>query len=114
MSPTSIARGFVVGVVASLLGAPALAEGQENQSRKVATDLFDAGVARMGAGRCDETPVADIAACREARDAFRRAYALYPGGLGALRNAAYVEKNLGLVASAAHDFRELARKAPLD
>jgi hypothetical protein len=87
---------------------------QKEQDKKVATDLFDAGVAKMAAGRCDQTPIGDAAVCNEARDAFRRAYALYPAGLGALRNAAYVEKGLGLVASAARDFRELARQAPLD
>jgi hypothetical protein len=39
---------------------------------------------------------------------------LYPDGLGALRNLAFVEKNLGLIASAARNFRELTRRAPLD
>ena len=29
-----------------------------------------------------------------ARDDFRRAYALYPAGLGALRNLAYVEEHV--------------------
>src|SRR4051812_8625569 len=87
---------------------------QKQQDKKVATDLFDAGVTKMGAGKCDQTPVGGVALCRDAREAFRRSYALYPAGLGALRNVAYVEKNLGLVASAARDFRELARQAPLD
>lgn len=80
----------------------------------LAAELFDAGVKKMEAGKCDETPVADVALCREARDAFRRAFALYPSGLGALRNLAYVEKSLGLVGSSARHFRELARRAPLD
>ncbi len=80
----------------------------------LAAQLFDAGVKKMEQGKCDEAPVADAAVCLEARDAFRRAFALYPAGLGALRNLAYVEKSLGLVGSSARHFRELARRAPSD
>ncbi|MGZ3424534.1 MAG: PEGA domain-containing protein [Polyangiales bacterium] len=80
----------------------------------LATDLFEAGVKKMEDGHCEETPIGDRAACTAARENFRRAYELYPAGLGALRNLAFVEKGLGLLASSARHFRELARKAPLD
>ena len=101
-------------VAGLLYGLPALAETPAPQNKDVATDLFDTGVQQMEEGKCDQSPVADVAVCEEAREAFARAYALYPAGLGALRNLAYVEKNLGLVASASRNFRELARQAPLD
>jgi hypothetical protein len=68
----------------------------------------------MEQGRCEEAPVGDAAACTTAADHFRRAFELYPDGLGALRNLAYVEKSLGRLATAARCFRELARRAPLD
>src|SRR5687768_95008 len=101
-------------VPAVLLAAGVALADEADANRGVATDLFDAGVRKMAEGKCDENPIADRAACNEARDAFKRAYALYPAGLGALRNLAYVEQNLGLIASAARDFRELIRRAPLD
>jgi hypothetical protein len=102
-------------VLSSVLSsAPSARADEVDANRALATDLFDQGVQRMNAGACDASPVRDTTVCYEARDAFRRAYALYPGGLGALRNLAYVEANLGLVASAARNFRELTRRAPLD
>lgn len=82
--------------------------------KQLAIDLFDTGVRKLQEGRCDQTPIGSRAACEHARDAFARAYSLYPAGLGALRNLAFVEQNLGLVASAARHFRELGRRAPLD
>jgi hypothetical protein len=82
------------------------------QDQAIAKDLFDKGVSLMEQYKCDETPT-DLAKCREARDAFKRAYDI-TGALGALRNLAYTEKGLGMVASAARDFREVARRAPLD
>jgi hypothetical protein len=82
--------------------------------KTLAMDLFDRGVRKMRQGGCERSPVTDRAACEAARDALKRAYELYPEGLGALRNLAYVEAGLGLVASAARSFRELARRAPLD
>lgn len=109
----SVLLGLFLGA-SSLLGAKlAQAEGTE-QNKSLATDLFDAGVKKMQEGKCDQGPIVDRAVCEEARDLYKRAYALYPEGLGALRNLAYVEKNLGLVASAARSFRELSRRAPLD
>ena len=113
---TSVVAALVAACLATASLAPhARADGEDlNKGNKaIATDLFDKGVKLMDAGHCEETPT-DLAACKAARDDFRRAYELYPGALGALRNLAYVEKGLGLVASAARDFREVARKAPLD
>lgn len=100
------------------LGAPrAFAEGaapsEQDKNKAIATDLFDRGVKLMAEGKCVDGP-ADVPTCKQALDSFRRAYQIYPAALGALRNAAYVEKGLGMIASAARDFRELARKAPLD
>jgi hypothetical protein len=111
------ARVGIAGVFAFVFAssaAPAARADDDDRNKAVATDLFDAGVRKMKEGQCDQAPIKDRAACEEARDAFKRAYALYPAGLGALRNLAYVEQNLGLVASAARNFRELTRKAPLD
>lgn len=86
----------------------------DDPAAAAATALFESGVAKMEAGRCEDTPVGDAKLCAEAREAFREAYARYPAGLGALRNLAFVEKGLGLVASASQHFHELAEKAPLD
>lgn len=101
--------GLALIITASSL--PAIAEPTE-QDQAIAKDLFDKGVKLMDEGKCDEKPVS-LAKCKEARDAFKRAYDL-TGALGALRNLAYVEKGLGMTASAARDFREVARRAPLD
>jgi hypothetical protein len=101
-------------VIASDLPAARAAEADDERARTLATDLFDQGVGKMERGKCEARPVADAGLCAEACDAFRRAFELYPAGLGALRNLAYVEKALGRVASAARHFRELARRAPLD
>ena len=92
----------------------------EEENKAIATDLFDKAVTKMGQGNCDrEDPAVaakpiDVGTCKEARELFKRAYELYPSALGALRNLAFTEKGLGMVASAARSFRELARKAPLD
>jgi hypothetical protein len=103
----SIALAIVVGS-----SSLPLAAAPSEQQQAIAKDLFDKGVRLMEEGKCDETPT-DLPKCRDARDAFKRAYEM-TGALGALRNLAYVEKGLGMTASAARDFRELARKAPLD
>jgi hypothetical protein len=84
------------------------------RNKQMATDLFDAGVKEMTAAQCERTPVGDDAACHKALESFKRAHDLYPEGLGALRNLAYVELHLNLVASAARDFRDLARSAEHD
>jgi hypothetical protein len=109
----AVVTGFGGMVVALFCAGPVRAD-DEDRNKAVATDLFDNGVRKMSAGQCDQSPIKERPACEEARDAFKRAYALYPAGLGALRNLAYVEQHLGLVASAARNFRELMRKAPLD
>ena len=104
-----LVSGATTGV---LVPRRTLADAEDNKA--IATDLFDKGVAKMAEGHCDEAKPTKPGVCRDARESFRRAYELYPQALGALRNLAYVEKGLGLVASAARSFRELARKAPLD
>src|SRR5439155_26351465 len=71
------------------------------------------GLKLMVSYNCNESPT-DVGKCKKARGDFKRSYDLYPAALGALRNLAYVEKGLGMVASVARDFREVARKAPLD
>jgi hypothetical protein len=106
--------GFLASELACDLRAARAAEGDDERARALATDLFDQGVSKMEHGKCESRPVGDPALCAQACDAFRRAFELYPAGLGALRNLAYVEKALGRVASAARHFRELARRAPLD
>lgn len=104
----------VIGVIA-LVAAPAAALAETSDDAiKQATALFESGVKKMEAGRCEDNPIGDTKLCTEARDDFRNAYARYPDGLGALRNLAFVEKGLGLVAAASRHFRELADKAPLD
>jgi hypothetical protein len=103
------------GALLVLLASPGRAGAQDPaHDKQLAIDLFDSGVQKMREGGCDRSPLASRPACEQARDAFARAYSLYPAGLGALRNLAYVEQNLGLLASAARHFRELARRAPLD
>lgn len=106
-------RALSLGLASVMLvsSLPALAEPTE-QEQILAKDLFDKGVRLMDEGKCDDKPT-DLKKCKEARDAFKRAYEL-TGALGALRNLAYTEKGLGLTASAARDFREVARRAPLD
>lgn len=103
-----LAAGFLV-----VTSSARLASAQPDD-QAIAADLFDRGVKLRDKGRCDDTPVKDVEACKEAREHFTRAYALSPKSLGALRNLAYVEKGLGLTASSARHFRELARKAPHD
>jgi len=105
----AVATLLTVTMLATSL--PALAEPTEKE-QAIAKDLFDKGVKLMEEGKCDEKPT-DVAKCKQARDSFKRAYDI-TGALGALRNLAYVEKGLGMTASAARDFRELARRAPLD
>ncbi len=74
--------------------------------------LFVAAVHQMQQAHClDERPT-DPAACLAARSQFSRVYASAPTALGALRNRAFIEKSLGLLASAESSFRELTRVAP--
>jgi hypothetical protein len=91
-----------------------LARADAAADKQLALDLFDKGNKKLEEGRCDQPPITNRDACVEARDLFRRAYEIYPPGLGALRNLAYVELGLGMLASAARSFRELERKAPDD
>ena len=114
-------RVVSLAVTALLVSAPVAGRAEPDEADKgdpsnveLATSVFEVGVSKMEKGRCEETPIGGAALCLEARDAFREAYAKYPAGLGALRNLAFVEKGLGLVALASRHFRELAEKAPLD
>jgi len=90
---------------------PARADGD---NKDLATELFAKGNKLLEAGKCDQATIGDRATCEEARDNFQKAYEIYPQGLGALRNLAYVERGLGRYASAARRFRELQQKAPND
>jgi hypothetical protein len=118
-------RSPALGIVAALAGVltaraggaqtPGASDGPTGpRDKQMATDLFDGGVNAMNAGGCEKEPVADEAKCKEAIDDFRRARELYPEGLGALRNLAYVELHMHRLASAARDFRDLARSAQHD
>ncbi len=114
MGPRSI-RAFSLALCPVIVAAmPLRASAGEEQNKVLATDLFDKGIKKMEEGKCDQPKIGDAAVCREARDLFRRSYEVYPAGLGALRNLAYVELGLGLYASAARRFREIERKAPTD
>ena len=88
----------------------------DEASRNLAQALFDDGVALMNEGHCDADVVRPDArpTCRAALEKFEKALAIYPGALGALRNAAFCERGLDATASALRDFREVARRAPLD
>lgn len=107
--PRLLASLLAVATTAASL--PALAAPSEQQMQ-IAKDLFDRGVRLMEEAKCDETPT-DLAKCKQAREDFERAYEI-TGSLGALRNLAYVEKGLGMIASASRHFRDLAREAPKD
>ena len=113
-SPWHLFAAFVVTAGQFVTVAHAHADDSLDSNRALAADLFDAAVKKMDAGRCDVEGAVDISICNAARDELKRAFAVYPAGLGALRNLAYVERGLHLFASAARDFRELARRAPLD
>jgi hypothetical protein len=97
-----------------VLAAPAIARATPEDDKALATELFAKGIKKMEAGKCDQPKPTDPAVCEEARELFTRAYEIYPAGLGALRNLAYVERGLGHTASAARRFRDLQQKAPQD
>lgn len=105
---------LVVALMMMLVAMVPRSSRADADAERTAQQFFDRGIKARDEGKCQVIPVGDAAKCRESVDAFRRAYALNPSGLGALRNLAYVERSLGLVTSAAHHFNELARKAPLD
>lgn len=101
-------------IVAALLALPSIALATPDDDKALATELFAKGIKKMEAGKCDQAKIDDRAVCQEARELFTRAYEIYPAGLGALRNLAYVERGLGHTASAARRFRDLQQKAPND
>jgi hypothetical protein len=101
-------------IVLPLLLCPLSVEAADSDGqRALAVQLFEAGVRKMEEGRCSNENGL-IAQCLEAREAFLKSLQLYPEGLGALRNVAQVEKSLGLWASAASHYRELAHRAVND
>ncbi len=94
--------------------APRSSRADAEEGERSAQQYFDLGIRARDEGKCDAIPVGNAAKCKDSVNAFRKAYALNPSGLGALRNLAYVERSIGLVSSAARHFHELARRAPLD
>jgi len=96
------------------LAATVSARAGEDENKALATELFAKGNKKLEVGKCDQNKIGDRATCEEAREDFQKAYDIYPQGLGALRNLAYVERGLGRLASAARRFRELQQKAPND
>lgn len=109
-------RAQIAAALATSILCAAPRASAADDHRALAQTLFDEGVHLMEQARCDDAVVTPDRrpTCREALDRFRRAHALYPEGLGALRNMAFVERGLGKSASALRDFREVARRAPLD
>lgn len=105
--------GVALAALLALPSARALAAPSESDVA-LSTDLFNKARKKSDAGGCKAAPVGDAAACREARDLFRRSYKLNPQGLGALKGQAQVEEALGLVASAVRHYRELSPRAAAD
>jgi len=108
-----VARSAVAVVLLSA-SAAGVAYAEDDNDKALATELFAKGNKKLEQGKCDQAQIGDRATCEEARDHFQKAYDIYPQGLGALRNLAYVERGLGRYASAARRFRELQQKAPND
>lgn len=96
----------------SLASAPALAQSPAGDSSDDADALFQSAVRNMDEAHCLRPAAAERVACLRVREQFSRVYARSPLALGALRNRAFIEKSLGLFASAVSSFRELARVAP--
>lgn len=82
-------------VIAALGLPPPIARADAGTDAK---ELFDRGRARRGSGDC-----------AGAVSFFRSAFALYPAGLGSLRNLAECEESLGKTASARRTWVELQR-----
>jgi hypothetical protein len=102
--------------LAAVLPAARTFAANDDAALAIAQPLFDDGVKLMDEGHCDDeaVPPDRRPRCREALAKFKKAFDIYPAGLGALRNAAFCERGLGMFASATRDFREVARRAPLD
>ncbi len=100
---------FALGILPLVAGAQL-----QGNEQALARNFFDQGLHKIQEGQCEAVPVRNLQACREARDLFLRAYRLDAEALGALRNLAQVEQSIGLLASAARHYRDLARKAPSD
>jgi hypothetical protein len=102
---------------AAVLSSPSTSRAEsDDAARSIAQPLFDDAVKLMEEARCDDENITPDRRprCRDALAKFKKAFDIYPAGLGALRNAAFCERGLGMFASATRDFREVARRAPLD
>ncbi len=89
----------MVAAVAGLVSAATPARADPASDAK---DLFERGHELRSSGRCDQAVAL-----------FRKAYALYPQGLGSLRNIAECEQALGHWASARRAWLDLSRAAML-
>ncbi|WP_437813467.1 tetratricopeptide repeat protein [Sorangium sp. So ce1078] len=95
----SFERQLITLCSAALLAAapaPALAVGAEEDAKT----LFARGRELRSAGQCEQAVIA-----------FRSALEIYPEGLGALRNIAECEEEMGRYASARRDWWDLRRAA---
>ncbi len=112
--PFALPRPFRVSALAliALWPCAALAQASAPAPSPEADALFLAAVHQMQDAHCLDKHPTDSAACLAARSQFSRVYASAPTALGALRNQAFIEKSLGLLASAESSFRELTRVAP--
>lgn len=109
--PGSI-RAAALGCLMFGPSATALAQTAPATPDQQVDALFREAAEQMRKGHCLQPKLAERSSCLSARDKFKRVYAQSPLALGALRNRAFIEKSLGLVASATASFQELARVAP--
>ena len=96
LSPSAILLGAVICVGACACPGAARADGAADAGR--AKELFERGRDLRAQGNC-----------AEALPLFEKAYALYPPGLGSLRNVAVCRETLGHFASARSAWLELRR-----
>lgn len=112
MRATKVSRtSFWLAAVCSSLGGLSSASAADLDP---ARQLFLDGVQQMQAGGCKATPVTNVALCESAVERFNAALELNPGSLGALKNLARVEQNLGRWCAAAASLEKLAKLAVLD
>lgn len=104
--------------IASICADPARCAAQDAEPARdqqaVEVELFAEATQLIQEGGCAEFPVTNPSACHEARARLKRVVALNDSLLGAWRNLALVERNLGLVASALVAYEVIAARAPTD